>query len=485
MKLNMQMIANRLTGYDIETEFSSGSERTIISALPFSAPGSVYVHQVGNDVECLADQGRILIRNISSKECFLLIQSIFNWYDDWLLKIEKSLEERNYRRFARLCAMAFNNPVMFQDNNYMLLGMNLCGVDLRSLPAWKYALENDQVSIDYYTMMASALKKTVAKYGHNIHRFSTVYIGDKGERYPMSGLHAKVSYQSRDFGKLTVLENNRPLNNGDVALIKILSELAALKFAASYSIQKQEIQTSFFIDLLESRPVSAKQLEYYDAIITEGGNRQDGRLYIFCIRFADRKDDSKAIQLLRNILRDKFPSIQNWLYNGELVAITYTPKPVFQAQQFITTLNDIGYAAQLQIGISLPFRDIRDIPYYYDQAVFAANCATGPGVWNFYQCARLYLLQETERERRIRACEPMCRELWAQSPGKREYLQTLAVYLEHERAAGRAAELLFIHKNTLNYRVKYLKELTGWDYDAPAIRDYLRLSIYFLSESDK
>ena len=74
--------------------------------------------------------------------------------------------------------------------------------------------------------------------------------------------------------------------------------------------------------------------------------------------------------------------------------------------------------------------------------------------------------------------------LWQQEPDKRDYLQTLAVYLDMERAAAAAAQRLFIHKNTLNYRIRYLRERTGWDLDDPELRTYLRLSLYVLSCSE-
>ena len=40
-------------------------------------------------------------------------------------------------------------------------------------------------------------------------------------------------------------------------------------------------------------------------------------------------------------------------------------------------------------------------------------------------------------------------------------LESLRVYFEHERALGKAAETLFIHKHTLAYRIRRIEELTG------------------------
>lgn len=71
--------------------------------------------------------------------------------------------------------------------------------------------------------------------------------------------------------------------------------------------------------------------------------------------------------------------------------------------------------------------------------------------------------------------------MWTEEPDKREFLRTLSVYLGLERATGLAADYLSIHRNTINYRIKYVKEQAGWDYEDPSLRNYLRLSIYYLT----
>jgi DNA-binding PucR family transcriptional regulator len=43
--------------------------------------------------------------------------------------------------------------------------------------------------------------------------------------------------------------------------------------------------------------------------------------------------------------------------------------------------------------------------------------------------------------------------------------ETLKKYLECSKNATVAAEQLFIHRNTLNYRIKKIEELTGLDLD--------------------
>ena len=85
---------------------------------------------------------------------------------------------------------------------------------------------------------------------------------------------------------------------------------------------------------------------------------------------------------------------------------------------------------------------------------------------------------------RLCACEPTLRRMWNEGGDRRMGVLTLKAYLGEERSSKRASEKLFIHKNTLTYRIKYLKESTGWDLENTYIRDYLRLSAYFLEKSE-
>ena len=58
-------------------------------------------------------------------------------------------------------------------------------------------------------------------------------------------------------------------------------------------------------------------------------------------------------------------------------------------------------------------------------------------------------------------------------------MQILQAYLEHERNTTEAAKSLFIHRNTLAYRLKRIKALSGIDLESPAAAgtDLLRVHL--------
>lgn len=59
-------------------------------------------------------------------------------------------------------------------------------------------------------------------------------------------------------------------------------------------------------------------------------------------------------------------------------------------------------------------------------------------------------------------------------------MKTLLVYLRHERNVVETAQVLVVHRNTLNYRVRKIEEITGMDLNDADIR----LRILLTAEDD-
>ncbi len=58
-----------------------------------------------------------------------------------------------------------------------------------------------------------------------------------------------------------------------------------------------------------------------------------------------------------------------------------------------------------------------------------------------------------------------------------DFLRTLAVYLENDCNAQKCGRLLFLHRNSLVYRIRRIQEITECDLSDPVERAYLRLSL--------
>lgn len=60
---------------------------------------------------------------------------------------------------------------------------------------------------------------------------------------------------------------------------------------------------------------------------------------------------------------------------------------------------------------------------------------------------------------------------------KSDLLHTLCVYLDNDCNAQLCSRLLFLHRNSLVYRVRRIEEIADCNLSDPSVRAYLRLSI--------
>ena len=60
---------------------------------------------------------------------------------------------------------------------------------------------------------------------------------------------------------------------------------------------------------------------------------------------------------------------------------------------------------------------------------------------------------------------------------KTDFSQTLLTYLECGRSINRTAKKMYLHKNTVNYRIQRIKDLFDIDYDDGETLLYIYLSL--------
>jgi purine catabolism regulator len=71
------------------------------------------------------------------------------------------------------------------------------------------------------------------------------------------------------------------------------------------------------------------------------------------------------------------------------------------------------------------------------------------------------------------------------SEGARELIHTLQVYFEHNGNLSQAAEALFVHRNTLIYRMERIASITGINLDDPETRLAMQLALHIYRMMEK
>ena len=143
------------------------------------------------------------------------------------------------------------------------------------------------------------------------------------------------------------------------------------------------------------------------------------------------------------------------------------------AQELVTVLS--RPADPLWIGVGRPIANLADLRVSYNQATEAADVARalgqGAGVLHFDDLGLLHWLRHLPPDVLRENVYMEAVEILAQYDAEHdaELLQTLETYLEAP-SVGEAADLLFIHRNTLSYRLERIEKLLQVDLSEPQQR---------------
>ncbi|GEA14688.1 transcriptional regulator [Moorella sp. E308F] len=156
-------------------------------------------------------------------------------------------------------------------------------------------------------------------------------------------------------------------------------------------------------------------------------------------------------------------------------------------QQIARELNGVT----VSVGISSVAQDPMDISKRYQEArnaIRTARLIKGRGAVAFWEDVELYHVLGQSGRALARFYHSILGSLDRPEVKNREVLlETLRVYLESEGNVMAAAEKLYVHRNTLRYRLQRIEELLGRDLDSPDERlaIWLALKARALLKSDK
>ena len=138
-------------------------------------------------------------------------------------------------------------------------------------------------------------------------------------------------------------------------------------------------------------------------------------------------------------------------------------------------------ASHLSIGISMPLSHLETLPTAHHQALFAIQENKGnDGIFYCKDFAFSYLLRILQQAEMTSELLHPAVDILARydQENESELLKTLQIYLQHDMNQIQTAQELFIHRNTLKYRLKKILELTYIDFDDPDEKLYLSLSMH-------
>ncbi|MBO5999827.1 MAG: helix-turn-helix domain-containing protein [Lachnospiraceae bacterium] len=298
-----------------------------------------------------------------------------------------------------------------------------------------------------------------------------------------------ISIHNMEIGFLIMPGTLTPIRSGDPKYFTLLADLIAQE------LQKDEIFQSFsgtggyfLAGLLEETAPTRELIDHRMSFISFQPLDSFAIVVLDTPGRAMNRTDIRAVEWK---LQRAFPDALHTSYNGQIILLlTFygrDPGRPLPEEELEAVLKNSDILA----GVSDCFTDLTLIRRYYGQAGAAVSLggryrsqAGENRIFQYRDCVFREMLELcSERMDPEEFCDPRLSVL-AEHDRQfgTDYMATLDAYLNHLCSPQKAANALFIHKNTLLYRMSHILELTGLDLTDSNTRFMLMLSFRILSE---
>lgn len=148
------------------------------------------------------------------------------------------------------------------------------------------------------------------------------------------------------------------------------------------------------------------------------------------------------------------------------------------ARRLAQAIEEKGVANKAAVAVSLPFASLDAIHMQYKLLTYCFNSNDSTGIIEAKRDAFSFLTSLITSAIDVKSLfHPAIAKLTRYDQmNQSNLLETLRVYLENDRNAQHCANLLYLHRNSLQYRVRRIQDIAGIDLDNAEERAYLRLS---------
>jgi len=429
----------------------------------------------GKDATLLVHRHEYLVvEAVPFEKVVNIVISIFEKFNSWGRRMREAMHDSDaFRKIMDIAHEYFKCPMFFGHKNRRLYAVTDQYTDKDVYEGWDLFKNAMAVTKEGYSKISGSVKPVdknriwadidfKERPGYKVRTPLRVNIHHRGELWGHF-----VLYRYEDDVSPTV-------HQAAEFVAGIYSELVAAmkhKTGASY------LEIAWIADALRGKQLSAAQTSALKAFLY----LEDGRravLYLLVPK-TDTYDDTK--EWFADYFQT-FPNFRAFILGDNIVIIESQQEgdPLIGVDRIRTLLMRSKY----RCGVSLPFKDTGMLEDVYKQAQYAVRLSRDgeKDICFFRDIAYCALTQELKRMPRWRGwIIPELIELIGSDDGG-EYFRTLTEFLQNNGNLSEAAKKLYIHRNSLIYRIKKLEDLLGMSLDDTMAREYLSLCCHMLCD---
>lgn len=376
---------------------------------------------------------------------------------DSAVLLHSIIQGRGLAYIMEIAGELLGNPVMLGDNNHRLLGYSRC--DDVADSAWNEFRDTGYCTYDYTVKynFKPWIEKTACSEGP--------VIGSLGEVSRLNRIFATVHIGESIVGHLAVLEYRRPFMEKDLETVLFICRLIASEMQGNprYLNSRNVILEKLLLDLFNG---SYADMSKVRERIKQINWTVPAKMHVMVIPYNSYEDSFSLIPYIRESLKE-LSAGEVVFFKNKLAFILGYEKDRYFKMQDIRELEAFLQDNQLKAGVSQEFYDLLELKHRFEQADQAIPLGKKLGreqaVYLYEDYGIYHMLQVLETSHSIQDfCHPLVLKLQEYDRRhKTEYLKTLYTFMTHLRSLAATAEALFIHRNTLAYRLSKIQELLG------------------------
>lgn len=471
MKITLHMIANQLKDSDIFLHIHEEKNLCYRSSRTFRSAGNIYVSQVEEDTYIYGryPDSYILFRNAREEYVQNKVLDIFDAYADWMDALKLALEQGNWQSAINICFEMFGNPIFILNPNGKVVAIT-DQVEKEQLknPEWEHLLTYGYSSYQNYQKFQAPISRQAAIPSSEALFFKNPPTSDRTEF-----MISIVCDARRAYGRITVMGYFRKLTDGDSYLLEYVSK-TLLRYMGSSDKKAQQLDgSSILLDLFLNNTLSdnaRQQLRQYYSW------KENEEYRVCAIEIPGTIGNLP--ELMKDYLENLFSNCPTFQYEHHIVVIV-SGELIDTTVLFDRMAHSCIQEWNVKVGISLEFRELAKAAEFYRQAVYAiSKMPDRERIAFFYDYALDFLLSTDSADNRLLAIHPDIAE-WSRREGgtSSDNMMTLYTYLLHERSLNKAAAAMYVHRNTLFYRIGKIMEKMRYTLEDPYTRQYVLTSI--------
>lgn len=418
------------------------------------------------DQAMLNDRGwsAIVLPNGADRhKVFRDIQEVFEKFVQWEQDMLLAIASGESLQSIFDCGVRFlRNPIALFDTSSIFIMM------AGSLPAniegtiWEDVLSKGYSRLENYPVEE---QRTMARL---FEEYEEPFFNQTQGKYSKNQqILASLKRNDTRFGTFGMIDIAEPFTLGQLSVVSYLKTFMELAFEEDIYLASTLEDPGYFVErLLQDFWVERNAVAYH--LTKRGWHIEDSFCLVYFVKADNTPIDGDIDDIYAFRIRSLLEDAIVFTYENGILAVSHGANRIRADATFAGELSLLLENLGLRGGVSLPFDDFMELKYAYIQcktALASPPDESEGSVRLFEKHYTSHIIQALDASTSLKSlCHPQILRLYRAEGGKGpEYVHSLQTYLGHARNKTAAANSLFIHRNTLLYRLGRIEEMLEID----------------------